>query len=120
LYFSISLAGLAGIPLLAGFIGKWMVFSAALTAGDIFSTISLIFFVLSSVIGLGGYLPMIVKIYQPSDGTEKKFDGFEEPLVISKWMSIPVAILTLLVIVMGVFPTPWIRWVSQVIGWMAL
>lgn len=120
LYFSISLAGLAGIPLLAGFIGKWMVFSAALTAGDIFSTISLIFFVLSSVIGLGGYLPMIVKIYQQSDGTEKKFDGFEKPLVISKWMSIPVAILTLLVIVMGVFPTPWLRWVSQIIAWMAL
>jgi len=120
LYFSIGLAGLAGIPLLAGFIGKWMIFSAALTSGDIFSTISLIIFVLSSIIGLGGYLPMIVKIYQPSDEVETRFDGIEKPLRISNWMSIPVTILSLLVIAMGVYPTPWISWVSLVIEWMAL
>ena len=67
MYLSIALAGLSGIPLLAGFIGKWMIFSAALGSGDIISILALVTFVVSSVIGLGGYLPMIVKLYQPSD-----------------------------------------------------
>ncbi len=120
LYFSIALAGLAGIPLLAGFVGKWMIFSAALSSGDIFSMITLFVFVLSSVIGLGGYLPMIVMIYQPLDEVEENFDEFEKPLRISKWMSVPVTILSLLVIAMGVYPTPWLSWISQVIGWLEL
>lgn len=120
LYFSVALAGLAGIPLLAGFVGKWMIFSAALSSGDIFSIVTLFVFILSSVIGLGGYLPMIVKIYQPLDEVVGNFDEFKKPLRISKWMSVPVTILSLLVIAMGVYPTPWLSWISQVIGWLEL
>ncbi len=35
IYLSISLVGLAGIPLLAGFTGKWLTFTAALSTGDV-------------------------------------------------------------------------------------
>lgn len=118
--FSIALAGLAGIPLLAGFNGKWMIFSTAVTAGDRLSIIGLVIFMLSSVISLGGYLPMIVKIFDTTG------DILREPVFLSSkrrasnWLLIPVGVLSFLVVIIGVYPTPWISWIEQVINWMVM
>ena len=120
LCFSIALAGLAGIPLLAGFTGKWILFSAALTSADIISTVCLIIFLISSIISLGGYLPMIVRIYQLTPESEKRFREVEESVTISKWMLIPVIILSFVVVMLGVFPAPWINLVNRVMAWMAI
>jgi formate hydrogenlyase subunit 3/multisubunit Na+/H+ antiporter MnhD subunit len=120
LCFSIALAGLAGIPLLAGFTGKWMIFSAALSAGDLFSMIILMIFMLSSIISLGGYLPMIVKIYLPSEENEVRVTLIKSKAILSNWLLIPVVILSLLVVMMGIYPTPWINWINQVLNWMVI
>ena len=117
LAFSIALAGLAGIPLLAGFIGKWLIFSTVLVTGDSFAVICLIIFMISSVISLGGYLPMIVKQYQPDP--EAGLPG-DQPVKVSLWMMIPVGVLSLLVILVGVFPTPWVDLVNHVMYWMLM
>jgi formate hydrogenlyase subunit 3/multisubunit Na+/H+ antiporter MnhD subunit len=118
--FSIALAGLAGIPLLAGFTGKWLIFSAALMTGDVFAIICLIIFMVSSVISLGGYLPMIVKQYQPNSDAKAQFEDNGQPIMISKWMLIPVGFLSLLVIVIGIYPSPWVNLVDQVMRWMLI
>jgi formate hydrogenlyase subunit 3/multisubunit Na+/H+ antiporter MnhD subunit len=117
LTFSIALAGLAGIPLLAGFTGKWLIFSTALVTGDVFAVVCLIIFMISSVISLGGYLPMIVKQYQPNPEGKMLFD---HPVQVSSWMLIPVVILSLLVIGVGIFPNPWVNLVNQVMHWMVM
>lgn len=118
--FSISLAGLAGIPLLAGFNGKWMIFSTAITAGDSFAIICLVIFTLSSIISLGGYLPMIVKIFDTISGgkIEPEFSSSDQR--VSYWFMIPASVLSIVVILMGIYPTPWINWISQVINWMVI
>lgn len=120
LSFSIALAGLAGIPLLAGFTGKWLIFSAALVTGDVFSVICLVIFMLSSLIGLGGYLPMIVKQYYQIPDQEVQFDLKDQPVLISNWMLLPVGFLSLMVVVIGVYPTPWVNLVDQVMRWMVI
>ena len=120
LSFSIALAGLAGIPLLAGFTGKWLVFSAALVTGDAFAVICLIIFMISSVISLGGYLPMIVKQYQQSPEAETMFANKSQPVLVSKWMLLPAGLLSLLVIVIGIYPSPWVNLVDEVMRWMLI
>lgn len=118
--FSIALAGLAGIPLLAGFNGKWMIFSTAISAGDRLSIIGLVVFILSSIISLGGYLPMIVKIFDTTTENlrEPVFPSLEKR--VSNWLLIPAGVLSFLIVIMGVYPTPWINWVDQVVNWMVI
>jgi multicomponent Na+:H+ antiporter subunit D len=111
---SISLAGLAGIPLLAGFTGKWLTFTAALATGDIFAIVCLAIFLISSVIGLGGYLPIIVKQYLPSPDSIINANKVEKTIPVSKWMLIPVSLLALLVILFGIYPTPWLNLIEKI------
>jgi formate hydrogenlyase subunit 3/multisubunit Na+/H+ antiporter MnhD subunit len=117
---SIALAGLAGIPLLAGFNGKWLIFSAALVTGDVFAIVCLIIFMISSVISLGGYLPMIVKQYQSGPQTETMLDNLPQPVKISNWMLVPVGFLCLFVVLVGLYPSPWVNIVNQVMQWMLI
>lgn len=118
--FSVAMAGLAGIPLLAGFTGKWLIFSAAIATGDLFSIVCLIIFLTSTLIGLGGYLPALVKQYLPVPGAEISFYSAGGPIHISRWMLAPVASLSLLVVAIGLYPAPWINWVEQVMEWMLI
>ncbi len=120
LCFSIALAGLAGIPLLAGFAGKWMIFSAALVTGDLFSIICLVIFLTSTVISLGGYLPVLIKQYFRSSNTVEVFNSPERPVSVSRWLLIPITLLSLLVVIIGVYPSPWINLVNYVIRWMLI
>lgn len=101
--FSISLMGLAGIPLLAGFTGKWLAFTAALAAQDLFAVLCLVVFLVSSLISLGGYLPNLINQYQKVDQPFSK-DPFSNKKPISAWMAAPLFGLAGLVFYLGVFP----------------
>jgi formate hydrogenlyase subunit 3/multisubunit Na+/H+ antiporter MnhD subunit len=121
LCFSIALGGLAGIPLLAGFTGKWLIFSATIATGDYLSIIGLVIFLISTVIGLGGYLPIIVKLYRSSAQSEiVRVENDNQKIHTSHWMLAPVAFLAFLVVAIGVYPGPWITLVEQVMQWMQL
>jgi formate hydrogenlyase subunit 3/multisubunit Na+/H+ antiporter MnhD subunit len=119
LSFSTALASLAGIPLLAGFTGKWIIFSAALRTGDLFAGICLAVFLLSTVISLASYLPLLVKQYLPEgEGLPVKV-GDNAPKGVSVWMLTPVLLLSLLLVGIGLYPEPWIELVSYVARWMS-
>jgi len=117
---SIALAGLAGIPLLAGFTGKWLIFSAALATGDFFAAVCLAVFLTSTLIGLGGYLPAIVKQYLPIEENVSRAEVSKSAIKVSGWMSVPVSFLSLLVVVIGLYPEPWLNLVAYVIRWMLI
>ncbi len=120
LCFSISLAGLAGIPLLAGFTGKWLIFSAALATADAFAITCLVVFMASTLISLGGYLPTLIMQYEPVNKADELFNGQSTPIGVSWWMQVPVAVLSLLVLVIGIYPSPWLMLVEQVMQWMVI
>jgi len=119
LAFSTALASLAGIPLLAGFTGKWLIFSAALRAGDLFAGICLAVFLVSTVVGLAGYLPLLVKQYLPGMVGPQTALGSGDTARVSPWMLGPVLLLALLILGVGVYPAPWIDWVDRILNWMA-
>ena len=120
LCFSVALAGLAGIPLLAGFTGKWLIFTAALATGDIFAIITLVIFLISTLIGLGGYLPTLVRQYLPLTESQLAAKILNNPVKSPGWMLAPVILLALLVVGIGTYPAPWINLVEQVMKWMLI
>jgi len=110
---SLALAGLAGIPPLAGFIGKWLVFSSVISAGGILSLVGLVIFLFCTVVGLGGYLPMIVRQFNIRNEQEDKEQTLKRP---SLWMSIPVGVLSALYLIIGFHPTPWLELINGVVS----
>ena len=98
--FTAMLLSLAGIPLTAGFVGKFFILRAGVGSGLWLLVITL---VINSAIGLFYYLRVIAKMYQrPS---KQEIDEQELPLT----GCIALLILTLLLIWLGVYPSMFIQ-----------
>ena len=117
---SIALAGLAGIPLLAGFNGKWLIFSAVLALSDPLALAGLACFLLSSVIGLGGYLPMLAVQFRSSKADRSAIAAAHTKDSISIWMAFPLISLAALVVLLGVYPSPWLRLIDWIMDWVTV
>ncbi|MDY7040565.1 MAG: proton-conducting transporter membrane subunit [Chloroflexota bacterium] len=105
--FGIALAGLAGVPPLAGFTGKWFVMIGTLRSSDILGYVGLVVFLLNSLLSLGYYLPLIGTLFSP-----RTQGGRGERIRISPWMVVPLLIMGVLVLVVGLYPGPWMEWVE--------
>jgi NADH-quinone oxidoreductase subunit N len=102
--FAASLLSLAGIPLTAGFIGKFYIIAAAVG-----STLWWLVFILvvSSGIGLFYYLRIIVSMYKdPPRGVQVTVPS------LSLTDTVALATLTLLLVWLGVYPAPLIHTVQ--------
>ena len=107
-FFTASLLSLAGIPLTAGFIGKFAVLSAGVGASLWLLAVVLI---INSAIGLYYYLRIIVQVYaQPEKAEvrvkEIKTGGTQAAAILSRTGGIILAILTLLLLWIGIDPAP--------------
>jgi NADH:ubiquinone oxidoreductase subunit 2 (subunit N) len=101
--FSVALAGLAGIPPLAGFAAKWFILAESITARDTLAYVGIAFFLLNSVLALGYYLPLIVQLFTPPE------EENTERLRVSPWMGAPLLLLGALALAIGLQPTPWLQ-----------
>ena len=90
----LSLLSLAGIPPLAGFTGKWILFSAAMEKGHWFLVL---WGVLNSVVSLFYYLTLVKHAY-----LEKPKNA--EPLLVPFEMKVLCLFLFLALVLLGVFP----------------
>jgi NADH-quinone oxidoreductase subunit N len=104
--FAISAFSLAGIPPLAGFIGKWMVFASAASVGNY---VLVGFAAINSVIALYYYL-QIVKAAWVND-----IDENLPPVQVYAWQKISLAFLGIAVLFFGIAP-----WLHSYIFKMAL
>jgi len=104
---SISLAGLASLPPLAGFAAKWFVLTSALSAGEALAYIGAAVLLLSSLIALGYYLPLINRLFRHPAGIAV------EEMRVSGWMAAPVVALGGLIVAFSLFPGPWLEWMSE-------
>ncbi len=94
--FTAMLFSLAGIPLTAGFIGKYYILLSGVNTGMWLLVISL---VINSVIGLYYYLRIIVSMYTKSESSEeRRFPGF------TLGSGFALGILTILLVWFGVAP----------------
>jgi len=96
---SIAVLGLAGLPPLAGFMSKWQIFVAGFEAHNTVIGLLVVFAALNSVLSLAYYAPIVNAVYRRQPSTAV-MEGVRLPIS----MRIPMAVLTLAVIAVGVWP----------------
>lgn len=95
------LLSLAGIPLTAGFIGKFYIFTTGVE-GELWFLLSML--IIGSAIGLYYYLRLIYLMLQPADQTSVDPAAAGLPAGVH----VVMAAMTLAIIYLGVYPTPMI------------
>jgi NADH-quinone oxidoreductase subunit N len=96
--FTAMLLSFAGIPLTVGFFAKFYAITAGVSAAMWPAVIAL---VVGSVIGLFYYLRVIITLYMPVTGPP-----VAEPAVVPKAGGATIAALALVLIWLGIYPTP--------------
>jgi proton-translocating NADH-quinone oxidoreductase chain N len=124
--FSVALAGLPGVPPLAGFAGKWFILMGALRSSDALGYVGLAALLLNSLLALGYYLPLIGTLFAPpfspplgeGRGGAASLPGLGGTeggqIRISPWMALPIVALGALVLAIGLYPGPWLDWTADV------
>jgi NADH-quinone oxidoreductase subunit N len=90
---TVAMLSLAGIPLTAGFVGKFMMFSRALSEYHIWLTVLA---VLNAVIGIFYYFRVIIAMYFR--------DTERNQLVVSGYFKFVLALSAAVTIILGVYP----------------
>jgi formate hydrogenlyase subunit 3/multisubunit Na+/H+ antiporter MnhD subunit len=122
--FALALAGLIGVPPLAGFSAKWFMLLQALrtAAADTPWTpqptmiyVGIVVFALNNVASLGYFLPMIGAVLNPAP----ELPGpARRRLRTSLWITVPLVGLGLAVIAIGVYPGPWLEWMGAIADYL--
>ncbi|HLV35553.1 MAG TPA: proton-conducting transporter membrane subunit [Spirillospora sp.] len=92
----IACLSLAGVPPLAGFMSKWLIFDAGLRVGGATMVLLVIFAALNSVFSLAYYFPIVNALFR----TELEPPQRALPTA----MQLPVVILTGALLVVGIYP----------------
>jgi NADH-quinone oxidoreductase subunit N len=110
LVFTAMLLSLAGIPLTAGFVGKFYIVAAGASAG---AWALILILVTTSTIGLFYYLRVVVVLFQQPAAS----DVVHEPIPRrAPGATLVLAALTVILVWLGVYPTPLLRAIQTAIG----
>lgn len=103
---TVFLLSLAGIPPLAGFIGKWYVFAATIQNGFIALAVAA---AINSVIAAFYYLRIVKEMYlSPADEKIKLF--------VPRTITLPILITLAATFLVGLWPMPWMDWVRATVA----
>jgi NADH-quinone oxidoreductase subunit N len=102
-FFTAMLLSLAGIPLTAGFVGKFYIFAAGVQT-ELWVLLAAV--VVGSGIGLFYYLRIIFTMTKQSQETEE--------IVIPVTGGWALAVVTLSMMALGVYPAPVISWINNI------
>ena len=106
---SIFLFSLTGLPPFAGFTGKYLIFAALVQKGGMWNVILAVIGVLNSAVSLFYYAKLIKAMYfeESRDDTPMPVPGLYTGILVS---------LGALVMVLGIYWTPLLRWASAAFG----
>lgn len=110
--YTIVSLGLIGIPPTSGLISKWYLAVGCLEGGiSIISWLGALSLLVSALLTAGYLLPISIKgfLYAPVDSS--LIEQYHEP---SPLMLVPIIILAVLTILLGIFPTPLINFISGI------
>jgi NADH-quinone oxidoreductase subunit N len=108
--FTVMLLSLAGIPLTAGFVGKFYIMTAGVKDG---LWVLIFFLVLSSGIGLFYYLRVIIVMYRHPSG--KEYTN-EMPCKMATLSSLSLTFLVIIVLLLGILPASFIELINRTIN----
>lgn len=101
----IFLSALAGLPLTAGFVGRVVLWAAAIEAGAVGLVVIA---VVTSIVGLAAYSRIVVQMVLRDEGEETvSTEGGD------RWTSIAVFLCAVAIVVMGVWPEPLVAWATE-------
>ncbi|MBT8045471.1 MAG: NADH-quinone oxidoreductase subunit N, partial [Verrucomicrobiae bacterium] len=101
---TISMAAMAGVPLTAGFWGKFFIFESAITSHVSWWLISIAF--ISVAAGFYYYLKVVKAMYW---NTAQKEDAINVPMI----TRLVMVTLTVLILILGVYPKPILQLLGQ-------
>src|SRR5678810_766045 len=104
---TVCLLSLGGLPPTAGFIGKWYIFSAAVSAGYYWLAI---IGVLTSVVSVFFYLRVVVMMYMADR------EGGPEPARVTGFGMVALALSIAVIFYLGILPTPILDFAGKSIG----
>ena len=111
--YTIVSLGLIGIPPTGGFISKWYLAIGSLNSGiPGFSWIGPVILLVSALLTAGYLLPITIHGFLPGADFDSSAIKKKEP---SLFMLVPVIILTVLTVVIGLFPNGVISYLAQII-----
>lgn len=110
--FTAMLLSLAGIPLTAGFVGKFYLVAAGASSA---LWLLVLVLVLTSAIGLFYYLRVIIAMYSAPEPKARTWI----PVALPAAGSVVLGVLTILLIGIGVYPTPLVQIIQALIGRIA-
>jgi NADH:ubiquinone oxidoreductase subunit 2 (subunit N) len=97
---SVAVLSLGGLPPLAGFTSKWQIFVAGFETKNTVIILLIAFAALNSVLSLAYYVPLVNVLYRNKPSKDVLVGG-RVP-----WsMNLPLIALTLLIVLLGVWPT---------------
>lgn len=100
--FTFASLGLIGIPPTGGFISKWYLAIGSLKSGiPVLGVLGPIILLISALLTAGYLLPITLRGFFPGADYDGEHQTIQEP---SKWMTIPILIMTILSVLVGVFP----------------
>jgi len=100
--FTILSLGLIGIPPTGGFMSKWYLATGALSTGmTVFSWFGPVVLLISALLTAGYLLPISINGFLPGSEFDAEKLEKKEPCLL---MTLPIALLTILTILLGIFP----------------
>ncbi len=114
--FTAMMLSLAGIPLTAGFIGKFYVLTAGVGAA---LWVLVIMLVVNSAIGLYYYLRIVIMMYSSPEDTAQETATGNLAQSISVTGGVVLALLLILLVWLGVYPEPLIAIIQDIAGRLA-
>ncbi len=111
---SIALFSLVGLPLTAGFMGKFFLIGAG-TSAELWGL--LILLAVSSAIGLYYYLRIVVAMYSSEIDDERKYKGAAAAAVppFAASVGAVLAVLAVLLVAIGVYPEPVVAFIQTIV-----
>jgi multicomponent Na+:H+ antiporter subunit D len=112
--YTIVSLGLIGIPPTGGFISKWYLAIGSLKSDiPVFSWLGPVILLVSALLTAGYLLPLTIQGFFP--GADYDYEHFKkrEP---SKWMTVPLVILTVLSVLIGLIPGPLLDYLSKIVN----
>lgn len=112
--YTVAALGLIGIPPMGGFVSKWYLCMGALSSdAQPFARIGVVVLLISALLTAGYLLPVSVNGFLPGADYDYHTCEKKEP---SAWMTIPILILTVLSLIIGLFPGGMIQWFSGILA----
>lgn len=112
--YTIVSLGLIGIPPTGGFVSKWYLATGSLNSSiPVFSWLGPVILLVSALLTAGYLLPLTIQGFFP--GADYDYEHFKkrEP---SARMTIPLLILTVLSVLIGLFPTPLVDFLTKIVS----